>query len=239
MNKSELIDKYIQNKATAGELEQIKRLMEEDADFSAEVTFQLELRQAVRSEEGHKLKQRLQRLEQKTEQKTVRFVPVIWKVAAVLVLGLGLLWFFNKPADLDELYTRNFEPYPNIVAPVVRDANATGNAIEKAFRHYDKRAYAEASAAFKALRDTDTIGYANFYYAISLMADQQVEKAVEALESPGWQTPENYRNQTDWYLALGYLQLQNREKAAEYLEKTIEANSPKATQARKILSEIQ
>src|SRR5690606_40232106 len=65
-------------------------------------TFQLELRQAVKREESKKLKQRLQGLEQK--KKSGRFFSIIWKVAAVFIGGLGLLWFFNMSPDYEKIY---------------------------------------------------------------------------------------------------------------------------------------
>jgi len=65
MNRSDLIDKYIQKKATAEELKLIKQLMAEDADFKEEVAFHLELQQAVKNEESKKLKPQLQALEGK------------------------------------------------------------------------------------------------------------------------------------------------------------------------------
>src|SRR5690606_35402375 len=64
MDKADLIEKYIQQKASDEELQTIKRLMAEDAAFKAEVSFQLELRQAVKKEENQALKLRLQQLEQ-------------------------------------------------------------------------------------------------------------------------------------------------------------------------------
>lgn len=238
MNKSGLIDKYIQRKATAEELEKIKQLMEEDAYFREEITFQLELREAVKREESQKLKQHLQRLDQK--KKGFRFFPGIWKVAAVFVFGLGLLWVFNMSPDYEKIYKENFEAYPNIVAPTVRgEADASRSDIEKAFQYYDNRDYVKAAAAFKKIYDEEKIDYANFYYALSLMADHQPEKAVEALESPDWEISERYQSQTDWYLALGYLKIRNKEKAMTYLEKVIKADGAMAEQARKIVKEIE
>src|SRR5690606_16960572 len=114
------------------------------------------------------------------------------------------------PHDNEKLYAANFEPYPNIVAPTVRNSDTAQSNIEKAFRYYDDGEYAKAAAAFKIWYDLDTTGDANFYYAISLMADQQVENAIEALEDPDWEIPERYRVQTNWYLALGYLKTNNR-----------------------------
>lgn len=236
MNKSDLIDKYIQDKASAEELETIKQLIAEDIDFKEELTFQLELRQSVKREERQKLKQHLQRLEK--EEKNTRFFPIIWKVAAMFVVGVSLLWFFNTSPNYEKIYAANFEPYPNIVAPTVRDVNTSMSDIEKAFKHYDNRKYTKAAAAFKKLYAEDRTSYANFYYAISLMADQQIEKAIEALENPAWKIPKKYQNQTDWYLALGYLKVGDKEKARTYLEKVIKADGAMAKQARKIVKEI-
>lgn len=236
MNKSDLIDKYIQKKASTEELEEIKQLMEKDAGFREEVIFQLELRQAVKKEENQKLKQHLKNLEQKKN--SARFIPIIWKAAAVFVIGLSLFWIFNMTPNYEKLYTENFVPYPNIVAPTVRDINSPENDIKKAFRYYDNGDYAKAAEAFKVVYDADKIGYANFYYGVSLMADHQVNKAVEVLESSDWEIPARYQNQTDWYLALGFLKTKDKEKAIAYLEKVIRADAVLAPQAKKVLAEI-
>lgn len=239
MNKSDLIDAYIQNKASAAELDQIHRLMEEDSDFKAELTFQLELRQAVVKSERHQLKQRLQHIEQQSAtNKRTRIVSWAWRVAALLIVGLAVSWFFNRPTDLEQLYAQHFEPYPNIVAPTVRDVNPNTGDIEKAFQLYDNSQYGAAAEAFKMLHNNDETGYANFYYALSLLADQQVHGAVEALEDPSWQVPDRLVQQTNWYLALGYLKLQNQDKAKQFLEKTLESGGTRAVSAQNILSKI-
>lgn len=236
MKRSDLIDKYIQKKASTEELEEIRQLMEKDAHFREEVIFHLELQKAVKKDESQKLKEHLQSLEQKKNK--ARFIPIIWKVAAVFVIGLSLFWIFNMSPDYEKLYTENFVPYPNIVAPTVRDLNGSENEVEKAFRYYDNADYAKAAEAFKTIYTEDKVGYANFYYGISLMADHQIEKAVQALENSDWEIPARYQNQTDWYLALGYLKTDNKEKAIAYLEKVIKADDAMASQANKILLEI-
>lgn len=127
MNTSDLIDKYIQKKVSAEELETIKQLMETDLEFKKEVVFQSELREAVKQEERQKLKQHLQSLEQAEKRKSS--FGLWWKIAAVFVIGLSLLWFYNQPADYDKIYTQNFEVYPNVVAPTVRDFNTSENSM--------------------------------------------------------------------------------------------------------------
>lgn len=236
MGKSDLIEKYIQQKASEEELETITRLMAEDAVFKEEVSFHLALRQAVKKEENQTMKLRLQQLEQR-KMKRLQNVQKLWKIAAVLVVGLGVFWLFNRSTDYEKIYVANFKPYPNIVAPTVRDPGATESNKENAFRYYDQRDYAKAAAAFKEWYNEDKTGYANFYYGISLMADNRVGKAVEVLADPGWEVPEKYRSQTDWYLALGYLKTENKEKAMAYLEKVL-TDGTRAEQAREILKKI-
>lgn len=65
MNHTDLIEKYIQNKVTTEELAEVKRLIVEDVEFKDELSFQLELQEAVRREERQQLKQCLKNLEQK------------------------------------------------------------------------------------------------------------------------------------------------------------------------------
>jgi tetratricopeptide (TPR) repeat protein len=237
MNKLDLIEKYIQRKATAEELDAIDRLMAEDAGFKEELMFELELQEAVRRKERAQFKQQLQGLEKK--QTVNRLVPLMGKIAAALVVGVGLLWFFNQSPSFDKLYASHFEAYPNIVAPTVRDYHVERSRVEEAFEHYDNRQYDKATPIFEKLYQEDKLDYANFYYAISLMADQKVEEGIKALEDPAWTTPEKYHYQKDWYLALGYMKLGNKDKSIIYLKKVIPAGGAKAEQAREILTKIE
>lgn len=104
----------------------------------------------------------------------------------------GDVLVFNQPTDFEKLYAKNFEPYPNIVAPTVR--NTTESEIQQAFNNYDTHNYKKAAIGFKTLYDKNKSDYANFYYAISLMADNQIEQAIEALENPNWEIPENTKS---------------------------------------------
>lgn len=233
---TDLIDKYIQKKTTTEELEKIRQLVKEDPAFKNELYLQLELRTAIKREETQKLKKRLQNLEQKKRNKPS--FSLVWKVAAVFILGLGFLWFFNLSPDYERLYTENFEPYPNIISPSVRDKQPAESIKEKAFNYYDNRNYKEAAKAFDALYKEEELPYAYFYYGMSLMADHQIEKAIATLESPDWEIPEKFQDQTHWYLALGYLKTKDKDKAIPYLEKVIKADHAMATPAKSLLIKI-
>ncbi len=236
MTSFDLIDKYIQKTATPEELLEIQRLLKEDPVFKKEFYFHLELKEAIRIEENQKLKKQLQQLE--TAKNSKKLYLNIYKIAAILIIGLGILWFFNASPNYDKIYAENFEPFPNIVAPTVRNHNHSENKITKAFSLYDNQNYTAAAIAFKELYDQDKVPYANFYYAMSLMGENQFKKAIESLENPDWEVSEQYEIYTYWYLGLAHLKLGDKDKAKDYLHKTIQANHPMAEQAQKILDKI-
>lgn len=236
MNPANLAEKYIQNKATASELEEIKSLLEEDAEFKQELLFLLELREAIKREERPKLKQQLQQLEHKP--KTIKLFPNVWKYVAVFVFGLGLLWYFNRPHNYDRIFEENFVPFPNIEMPSVRDSNINESDLKSAFSLYDNRAYEQAASAFRALSTNEQMSFTNFYLGVSLLADNQTEAAIEVLENPDWIVPEKYQNQTDWYLALAYLKMHDKEKALFYLSKVSESETALSAKAKNLLDVI-
>src|SRR5690554_1481917 len=157
MNNSDLIDKYIQKTATPEELQEINRLLIEDLAFKEEFYFHLELKEVIKIEENKKLKKQLQKLD--TEKSPKTFYLNIYEVAAVLIIGLGILLFFNTSPNYDKIYAENFEPFPNIVAPTVRDYNTSENKTAEAFRLYDNQNYTAAAIAFKELYQQDKISY--------------------------------------------------------------------------------
>ena len=236
MTSFDLIDKYIQKTATPEELLEIQRLLKEDPVFKKEFYFHLELKEAIRIEENQKLKNQLQQLD--TIQSPKKFRLNIYKIAAILIMGLGLLWFFNTSPNYDKIYAENFEPFPNIIAPTVRNHNSSQNKVTKAFNLYDNKNYTAAAIAFKELHDENEDSYANFYYAMSLLGDNQLKKAIKVLENPDWEVPEQYEVYTYWYLGLAHLKLGNKDRAKDYLHKTLQTNHHIAAQAQKILDKI-
>lgn len=232
MNKEALTEKYFSNSLSEDEFVQLQQLLETDAVFREAFYSELEIQQAVAREKHRPLKERFEKLEQIPERKNTWY---LYAAALAALIAIGSL-FYNTQSDYQELYAVHFEPYPNIIAPAVR--NASENPMENAFSHYNNRNYKEAIKAFDALYETDTTGYVTFYYAMSLMADSQVKKAINTLESPNWEIPQKLQSQTDWYLALSYLKSENKEKAIFYLEKVIITDGAMAAQAKNILQEI-
>ncbi len=239
MNYTDLITKYIQKKASAEDLIEIKKLSMENPDFKKQIIFQMELQRAIQRDEKKKLKANLQELEKAVLKDKINFL-ILWKVAAILIVLLSVsgLLLFKSQTNYEKIYSENFKPYSNIIVPRVRESSSNQNKKTTAFKYYDNHNYAEAITSFEALYSKEKDPYIYFYYAMSLMANNQVEEAIEALESSDWQIPKKLEEQTDWYIALGYLKLRQKNKAIPYLEKVIERNQARTSDAKKILIKI-
>lgn len=239
MNYTDLITKYIQKKASAEELVEIKKRSKENPDFKKQIMFQMELQRAIQRDEKRKLKAYLRQQEKEVVKHKVNFL-LLWKIAAVLIVLLSVtgLFIFESQTDYEKIYSENFKPYSNIILPRVRESNTIQENKTKAFSYYDNHNYAEAIASFEALYSKEKDPYIYFYHAMSLMANNQVQEAIEALESSDWQIPSRLEEQTDWYIALGYLKLKQKNKAIPYLEKVIERNQARTSDAKKILIKL-
>lgn len=237
MNRTDLIGKFVQNKATDEEKKLLKRQMDENQKVKEEVFFQLSLAHAIKVDQREKLKKRLQQLDQ---QKSISNNKGIWfRIAAVLIVGLGIVYWVNRPENNDKLYETYFEVYPNVVVPTVRHTETVVSKLNQAFNAYDSREYSMAAGLFHSLCQKNNTETTCFYYAMSLLADDQVEKAIDVLEKTNWKKENSYEGQINWYLGLAHIKLHNKEKAQYYLKKSIELHSSKAKEAQALLEQIQ
>lgn len=237
MNKEELIEGYFSGQLSNEEFLELKTLLEEDAEFRADFHHQLEIQQTIAKEKSAYLKDRFKELDKKTAPKSkwYRYAAV---VAAIIGLGIGYI-FLNTQPNYQDLYVQNFEVYPNVVAPTLRgELNAEEDKIKSAFALYDQKNYIEAAEKFGELYNDSQEDYAYFYQGVSLMAGGETKKAVLNLEDHQWTAPEKYQTNAHWYLALGYLKLEQKERAILYLEKVANSGAPLANQAEKILKKL-
>lgn len=236
MNKEELIAQYFSGQLSKEDFLQLKALLEKDPAFKKEFYEQLEVQQAMAQEKNAPLKERLRQLDKKKAIPKTKWY--LYAATLAVLIAVGSL-FFNSQPDYQDLYAQNFEAYPNVIAPTVR-GNETANEdkITLAFQYYDNKDYVTAAKRFKTLYDDTDEDYAFFYHAVSLMAAEKTSKAITALEQHTWNEPENYQTITQWYVGLGYLKLENKEKAIPYLKKVALSGKPLAKAAKDILRKL-
>lgn len=135
--------------------------------------------------------------------------------AALLTVALFFVFgiFTNNPDDLFDQY---YEPYPNIVAPVFRsDGDYTEK--EEAMMLYEQGKYKQAIMAFtQVIAEEENPSVFYFYNGLSYLSLGNSEKAIYNLQQVEGSC--QLAEQTEWYLALAYLQANDLENTQSFLD---------------------
>jgi tetratricopeptide (TPR) repeat protein len=220
-----LIEKYLDKTLTDSELTTFNQRLT-DAEFAAEVKRFERAVSAVHAFGDDKLKALLREEEAilqtekvvKTMDAQPKFVskrpprakaPSMvsltqrWAVAATLILGIGgaTMYIIRKgeAEKTESIYAAKFRPYRNYAQPTVRE-NAQKNDIEKAFSLYDNGAYTEALTFFEKIKDAPLD--VQFFQANAYLAINQKEKAEVILTQLSANSPSEWQQKAEWYLAL-------------------------------------
>lgn len=234
-----LLDKYFEGKLSSEEQLQFNTLLNSDADFTSEFNFRKKLKDAITLQEREDLKAFLKTTEKQSQTKiTPLFYYISIAAGFTILISIGLLYLLNSSPNYEKLYANNFKPYPNVIAPIVRETTVVDKEIADAFRLYDSKKYDLSATAFYDLYESSNEDYAFFYFNISQMASGEVQKAVTAFENHQWNEPENYEIITRWYLGLGYLNLKNSEAAQKNFSIVAASDKPLAKSAENILEKL-
>jgi tetratricopeptide (TPR) repeat protein len=202
-----LIDLYLSDEVTQEQKVEIETRLARDADFAK--LFE-DLRMAVdgiQFQAREKLKEEIGKLEDKLDRaegsKTFR-LRTNWPaaLAAIVITGVGVLWYFQRQESTASLFARVFEPYPDVVMPVVRGTEVNADPLAPAFAAYDKGDYEKAASLFQQAPKKDGAVY--FYLGNSYLALGNGRKARENLQRLKGSF-DVFHEQTDWYIALSYL----------------------------------
>lgn len=214
MDKNELISQYFTKKLSKESQKEFDQMMDSDSEFAKEVTFQKNLKAAIEKEDQDTVKQQLQDFEAE-ENSTSNYRN--WLVAAtvIVLLGVSSFWYFNSAIDTEKLYAENFEPYRNVVQPIVRGETKT-DLKTKAFTAYETKNYTEALDYFNELLKENPDETIAFYKANVLLKLNKTEEAIAILKT-NLKTPDSLDAKNNWYLALAHLRLNNIDDAKEIL----------------------
>jgi len=239
MKREELIEKYIQNKLSPQEEIEVKELLKNDSSFKDEITFHSSLKNVSQYEDNANFRSLIKTLEKQAKAPQQKQSYTKWLAAASIILLLGLSYFLNMDQKLstDELFAQNFEPYRNVVAPIVRSNNQQDEKTQ-AFLAYEKGEYETAITLFTKLYKNTKEPYYLFYKANALLKLERAKEAVPLLLEH-LKTKDTLTEKTSWYLALAYLKIEDKQKAKELLKKVIANKSYKNKEAQKLMNEFE
>lgn len=236
MDKDVLIQKYLQGTLSDAEEQLFHEYIENDPSFADDIPFYEGLNYAFAKADYEQTKAQLHSFYKEEKRLSWRK----WSIAAtVLVLiGLGSLWYVNTVDSSEKLYAQYFEPYKNVVQPIVR-GEAVKTTKEQAFKAYDEGDYKEAIVHIDALLKDTPEAILALYKANAQLQLDQTEAAIITLESHIKKTDTIYA-EAQWYLALSYLKLENETKAKNHLNALLQTKSNfKNNEAQELLKSLE
>lgn len=261
MEKEMLLEKFIQNRLTEAEQKQFDKLYAADDNFKAEVDFHTNISRVTEAEDDDSFREILSsfeserlletardgnisetpsvlEMEVKSEKTAVKRFPTKWLVAASIALIAGLTYFFipDSSTSPQELFAQNFEPYPNIVNPIVRGEESVDQKT-KAYVAYQQKDYTTAEALFTELLTVQDQPHYLFYKANALLQLNKGREAIPLLQKR-LKINDKLTEKTGWYLAMAYLQVGDSENAEKILQTVVSDGKFKVEEAKELLTSL-
>lgn len=237
MNKADLIIKYFENTLNDEEQKTFNHYLNSNNQFRKEVEFQQQLQHTIYKSEQKELKQFLQKVEQKNKKKSL-FKITLSTAASIMIIAFGLISYF-QPTPLEKIYQEHFQIYPNIIEPNVRNQDKNPDHTSIAFTLYDQNNFQAAEQLFFEAYSLDSNSAYLFYYTMSLLGQGKAEAALPILENNYFEQHPALKEAAEWYLALIYLQTNQKEMAQKKLNTLIQNQHYKAKEAENILSKME
>lgn len=238
MENEAYIEAYLLGQLSPEEKAKFEERLSKDNAFKQEVKLYQNLLEGIRDVGRNDLKKELQDLEKEFTQiegQTFNLRPTfLIGVAAAICLILIPLYIFYTPNSLFDQY---FEPYDNFVASVERGETAT-NPYQQAFQAYENADYAQAIEVFESLTAPQKNEEAViFYLGLSYLAQKITDPAkVKLLQVIAMNR--DFKEQAQWYLALAYVQDNQKNEARSLLQKHIQSSKFQKAKAQELLNQL-
>ena len=237
MDKEKLINKYFEDTLTSEEQLMFKSILESDAAFAEQLTFEKQVRAAIHLQERLKIKQKLQIFE--NQQFKPQNLKKIGLVAASLLFILTSYWVYNLSSkNTEKIFANYYQAYPNTLAPIVRGVEEGDSLQFVAFELYEAKKYAESIEIFEKLYARNNNPSYILYIAICQVELQNFTTAISTFNKLQEEKNIDLKASSYWYLALIYLKQNDKAKATEYLQKLETFNNAYSQQSVEVLKKI-
>ena len=246
--KYTLIEKYLAKEMQGEELDKFEKELSSDSDLQEELNLHRQVSETLKGEKVHQLRNVLHEVDKdwKVESKedsakiiNFNFRRVLTIAATVALIIIGLQWFSNSNLSSEELYAANFETYPMLLNQRSVDEN-TADLItyNNAITFYAKGQNQEALASFEKLiqAQPENITY-QFYQANLLLSEKKSGEAIPIFQKILAGDYPLFEEQARWYLALAFLENNEKENAKTLLEE-IKVEQFKSKEAARVLSHL-
>ena len=224
MDKNELIRKYLTGTLNKEERLEFDRLKTNDLDFNNELVFQKNLQVVVAKTEQEITKEKLREIEQEYKGNGVDFRYGLVAASVLILIGFSWLWLRNPSINTANLFESYYQPYRNVVQPIVRSDNKVNLRLQ-AFEAYEIGSYETALNYFNEILEDGLDSDLLFYKAMTELQLGSTKNAIKTFESIP-KISSRLETQYYWYLALAHLKDNNLERSKQLLEKLDTRDGP-------------
>lgn len=241
MTTLDLIERYLNGSLSDSERLAFEERVSKEAALRAEVDEMKLIREGILRASRKEMLKSLKDLEATLPAVEAPVIP-LWRnrwlqlAASLLLVAVCAYVLWPRPQESATLFAEYFEPYPNIIMPTVRGVVENDSTVKaQAFRAYDQREYLQAIALFETLAVKDEAVL--LYLGNSYLASGQPGKALPLLEKV-LNEYDIFDEQAEWYVAVSYLKLEDREKAKVALQKVVVREGSYKSKAQLILEKL-
>ena len=240
-----MINRYLDGEMNAEELKAFVLQMQQDADLQSEVellkdvqsTLKIKLHLGKNETALHNSLQEMNAEFFLNKAKQAKIIPLSrrkWMTAIAAVFVLALLLTVWQPWKKEYLYKQ----YADIQMPGIAERGATTDSLLKsAVENFNNKKFAEAVAAFETvLKDSAENSFVQYYYAIALLQNNNIEKA-RTLFTALYNGGSIFKNDAAFYMALSYLKEKNKAVCKDWLNK-IPADNATWFKAQELLKKL-
>ena len=232
-----LFGQYLENELSAEEKTTFEKQLSEDPEFASAFEIFKELNLHLENKFGNEkelkaFKKNLKSVSKEhfkaKKSKVVAFKPWQYAIAASVAILVGLFVFQN--------INPSFEDYNNPeMATFIERGNVNEN-LKLAQDAFNAKNYKAAIPHFEVVLNSTKTAEIQYFYAVSLLEDNQFQKAETNLTELKSGTSV-YKNKATWYLALSKLKQKDYKSCKEILQ-TIPEDFEDYDQVQELLNEL-
>lgn len=239
MNEEHYIafDQYLENELSQEEKINFENKLIEDPEFAASFEVFKELNLHLKNKFGNQKElenfnknlKSISKAHFKTKKsKVIPFKPWQYAVAASVAILVGMFFFQN--------INPSFDDYNNPENASFTERGTVNENLKRAEVAFNEKNYSAAISYFEALLKDNKSSEIQYFYAVSLLEDNQFEKAESNLKELNSGTS-IYKNKATWYLALSKLK-QKEYKSCKEILLTIPDDYEDYDQVQQLLNEL-
>ncbi len=245
----EEMDNYLNDEMDELALAQFEVELMNNPGLAADLAFHKDVNNAITETDVMSLRTGLQRIFREEMNRESEKLGVgshkqknlLWYAVAssvVLMLTFSSL-LKQKVHSTDQLYASYYQPYTN-GANVSRSAVSSANEMNSALREIDKGNYPSALKMLRSASATVQDGFSiSFYSGVAYQGLGDYNNAISSFTEVVRNGDNLLVEQSEWYIGLCYLRVEEREKALAQFRSIVSRNGFYQDQSRKLLKQLE